>query len=166
MIHGSYKGPSGYEMEERPLTLPEFRLEAQEKNLKSAESYGKACKSLASCPVTYERPRELLCLAGIGAKTVEMLEKKWRAWCVENGRTVDPSPERESSTELKLTQGAKRPLDHDPLRLCLCLEAIWTCRRKRPRPANPKQPKPRLKLLKRTFLSRGLELTPSSLRSS
>lgn len=64
--------------------------------MKSAEAYGKACKSLAACPVTYERPRELICLTGVGAKTVDILEKKWRAWCIENGKPIDPSPESKS----------------------------------------------------------------------
>lgn len=71
----------------------ELRADAQSKNLKSAESYGKACKSLYNCPVTYDRPRDLVCLVGIGAKTVDLLEKKWRAWCVENGRPIEVTPE-------------------------------------------------------------------------
>ncbi|WVR05462.1 hypothetical protein IAU60_002478 [Kwoniella sp. DSM 27419] len=75
--------------------MEELRDAAKEKNLKSAESYTKACKSLQNCPITYNRPRELVVLQGIGEKTVAILEKKWKAWCEENG-VVEESPSAES----------------------------------------------------------------------
>lgn len=78
------------------LTIAEIREDAQAKGLKTAEAYGKGCKSLAACPVTYERPRDLICLTGIGPKTVALLEKRWRAWCMETGRPIDATPDSES----------------------------------------------------------------------
>jgi crossover junction endonuclease MUS81 len=67
------------------LTETELRDAAREKGIKSAESYGKACRSLAACPITYTRPRELTALVGIGDKTAQMLEVRWAAYCKENG---------------------------------------------------------------------------------
>ena len=70
----------------------ELRDEARSKNMKSAETYMKACRSLAACPVKYERPRDLVCLQGIGPKIVAVLEKKWKGWCEENGVEVAKTP--------------------------------------------------------------------------
>ncbi|WRT67289.1 uncharacterized protein IL334_004256 [Kwoniella shivajii] len=64
--------------------MEELRDAAREKNMKSAEGYGKACRSLQNCPVTYSRPRELVVLQHIGEKTVAILEKKWKTYCEEN----------------------------------------------------------------------------------
>ncbi|OCF44157.1 hypothetical protein I317_01949 [Kwoniella heveanensis CBS 569] len=73
--------------------MEELRDAAREKNLKSGEGYAKACRSLQNCPVTYNRPRELVVLQHIGEKTVAILEKKWKAWAEENG-LVEDSPIR------------------------------------------------------------------------
>jgi hypothetical protein len=83
-------------LKQEVLIIAEIREDAQAKGLKTAEAYGKGCKSLAACPVTYERPRDLICLTGIGPKTVALLEKRWRAWCMETGRSIDATPESES----------------------------------------------------------------------
>ncbi|KAK6903081.1 hypothetical protein I203_108343 [Kwoniella mangroviensis CBS 8507] len=64
--------------------MEELRDAAREKNMKSAEGYNKACRSLQNCPVTYTRPRELVVLQHIGEKTVAILEKKWKTYCEEN----------------------------------------------------------------------------------
>ncbi|WVQ98892.1 hypothetical protein IAU59_006023 [Kwoniella sp. CBS 9459] len=73
--------------------MEELRDAAREKNLKSGEVYAKACRSLQNCPVTYNRPRELVVLQHIGEKTVSILEKKWKAWAEDNG-IVEDSPIR------------------------------------------------------------------------
>ncbi|WVW82918.1 hypothetical protein I302_104932 [Kwoniella bestiolae CBS 10118] len=69
--------------------MEELRDAAREKNMKSAEGYNKACRSLQNCPVTYSRPRELVVLQHIGEKTVAILEKKWKVYCEENNIVVE-----------------------------------------------------------------------------
>ncbi|WWC89882.1 uncharacterized protein L201_004810 [Kwoniella dendrophila CBS 6074] len=69
--------------------MEELRDAAREKNMKSAEGYGKACRSLQNCPVTYTRPRELVVLQHIGEKTVAILEKKWKTYCEENNIVME-----------------------------------------------------------------------------
>jgi crossover junction endonuclease MUS81 len=72
-----------------------MRDAAKEKGTKLAEVYHKACKSLQACPVTYDRPRDLVVLAGIGPKTVGILEVRWRKHCEENGIEIAPDVESE-----------------------------------------------------------------------
>ncbi|RXK41085.1 hypothetical protein M231_01716 [Tremella mesenterica] len=71
-----------------------MRDEARSKNLKSGETFAKGCKSLASCPITYPRPRDLVCLRGIGPKIVSVLEKRWKVHCEENGLALPGTPQR------------------------------------------------------------------------
>lgn len=75
----------------------ELRDKAREKGTKAAETYTKACNSLERCPVSYPRPRDLICLTGIGVKTVGILEFKWKKHCEENGLSVPGSPEGEQA---------------------------------------------------------------------
>lgn len=43
-----------------------------------------AARSLRNCPVTYTHPSELLCLEGIGPKTVDALTRRLKEWCLAN----------------------------------------------------------------------------------
>lgn len=79
---------------EIPLTT-ELRDGARERGLKMADVYTKACRSLAACPVSYERPRELAQLKGIGPKTVAILEKRLRTHCEESGEAYPVTPRSE-----------------------------------------------------------------------
>ncbi|WWC69301.1 uncharacterized protein I206_103239 [Kwoniella pini CBS 10737] len=69
--------------------MEELRDAAREKNMKSAEGYNKACRSLQNCPVTYSRPRDLVVLQHIGEKTVAILEKKWKVYCEDNNIVIE-----------------------------------------------------------------------------
>jgi hypothetical protein len=71
---------------------PELRDQAREKGTKAYEVYSKAARSLNACPVTYDRPRDLVCLVGIGPKTVSILEGKWKKHCEENGLPPPGTP--------------------------------------------------------------------------
>ncbi|WWC60941.1 uncharacterized protein I303_103517 [Kwoniella dejecticola CBS 10117] len=100
--------------------MEELRDAAREKNLKSAEGYGKACRSLQNCPVTYSRPRDLVVLQHIGEKTVAILEKKWKVYCEENdiviespvkqnkGKSKPSSSDEESDTSASAVQPKKK----------------------------------------------------------
>lgn len=74
---------------------PELRDSAREKGLKTADVYQKGCRSLAACPIAYDRPRQLVQLQGIGPKTVEILEKKLKAHCEANDLPMPVSPPSE-----------------------------------------------------------------------
>ncbi|ORY28258.1 hypothetical protein BCR39DRAFT_496331 [Naematelia encephala] len=82
--------------------VEELRDQARERGTKAYESYSKAARSLASCPVKYDRPRELVCLAGIGPKTVGILETKFRKYCLDQGLPIPgESPEKRKVTKTK-----------------------------------------------------------------
>ncbi|KAL7424025.1 Crossover junction endonuclease mus81 [Cryptotrichosporon argae] len=68
--------------------VEQLRDDAREKGMRSAETFHKACKSLAACPVAYERPRDLVCLQGIGPKIVGILEQRYKTYCEDNGLPV------------------------------------------------------------------------------
>lgn len=70
----------------------EMRDKAQEKGHKIADVYKKGCRSLAACPVRYERPRDLVQLQGIGPKTVALLDSRLRAHCKETGEAYPETP--------------------------------------------------------------------------
>ncbi|KAL1411098.1 Crossover junction endonuclease mus81 [Vanrija albida] len=74
--------------------LEELRDAAREKGLKTSDVYSKACRSLAACPVPYDRPRELAQLQGIGPKTVALLEARLKKHCEETGALYPASPAR------------------------------------------------------------------------
>lgn len=74
--------------------VEELRDAAREKGSKAYESYSKAARSVQQCPITYARPRDLVVLAGIGEKTANILESKWKKHCEENGLPppAEPAP--------------------------------------------------------------------------
>ena len=90
------------------VAVLELRDKAREKGTKAAETYTKACNSLERCPVSYPRPRDLICLAGIGPKTVSILEVKWKKHCEENGLSLPGTPESEPSGVRRELIGAER----------------------------------------------------------
>ena len=71
---------------------PELRDRARETGSKAYDSYAKATRSISSCPVVYNHPRELMALAGVGVKTVQILETKWKKHCEENGIPIQSTP--------------------------------------------------------------------------
>lgn len=77
----------------------ELRDAAREKGTKMYDVWAKACRSLAACPISYVRPRELTCLANIGPKTASILESKWLKHCEENGLPVESTPQSRCSIE-------------------------------------------------------------------
>jgi crossover junction endonuclease MUS81 len=79
-------------MESESELTPDLRDQARDKGLKIADVYAKGCRSLAACPVAYERPRDLVQLQGIGPKTVGMLETRLKAHCEETGGVYPASP--------------------------------------------------------------------------
>lgn len=79
----------------------ELRDAAREKGTKAYDVYAKAARSLIACPVTYARPRDLVCLVGIGPKTVSILEGKWKTHCEENGLPPPGTPPSGSSHTTK-----------------------------------------------------------------
>ncbi len=92
-LEAPFPGPTGIMMQRSVLTLSELREQARERGSKLAEVYTKASHSLERCPVSYPRPRDLICLAGIGPKTVGILEVKWKKHCEENGLPLIESPD-------------------------------------------------------------------------
>ncbi|WVF72028.1 hypothetical protein IAT40_006840 [Kwoniella sp. CBS 6097] len=111
--------------------MEELRDTAREKNLKSGEGYAKACRSLQNCPVTYNRPRELVVLQHIGEKTVAILEKKWKAWAEENGLEED-SPVRSKN------KGKARASDSDDEEFSPSESSLATKPKKARKPSKPK----------------------------
>lgn len=93
---------SAFKAEETwPDVCQELRDKARERGTKAAETYQKACNSLERCPVSYPRPRDLVCLNGIGPKTVGILEAKWKKHCEENELPLSVSLDNESFPALK-----------------------------------------------------------------
>lgn len=56
--------------------------------------YAKGCRSLAACPISYSRPRDLIQLQGIGPKTVSILERRLKVHCEQTGEPYPASPAR------------------------------------------------------------------------
>ncbi|ORX33412.1 hypothetical protein BD324DRAFT_639692 [Kockovaella imperatae] len=84
--------------------IEELRDAARDKGTKAAESYGKAARSVSSCPTPFTRPRDLIVLQGVGPKIVHILEGKWRTYCEENGLPAPGTPEK-SKGKQKAVQG-------------------------------------------------------------
>ncbi|ODO10868.1 hypothetical protein I350_01467 [Cryptococcus amylolentus CBS 6273] len=114
----------------------EIRDAAREKGSKSAETYSWACKSIALCPVTYARPRDLVCLKSVGDKTVSQLEKRWAEYCKANGKEVPPEPEKPAPKTTKAKDKARAAPDDDD-----GLDEPPKKARKAPAPKTPKASK-------------------------
>ncbi|WVQ71821.1 hypothetical protein IAR50_001363 [Cryptococcus sp. DSM 104548] len=87
----------------------EIRDAALEKGSKSAETYHRACKSIAACPVTYARPRDLVVLRSVGDKTVSQLEKRWAEHCKATGQEIPAEPEKPAPKVVTKAKPKARP---------------------------------------------------------
>jgi crossover junction endonuclease MUS81 len=92
--------------------VSELRDEALAKQKKSSESYQRACMSIEACPVQYARPRDLICLRGVGDKTIKILETRWDKWLIghpEDARSRGALTGREISDSTPLTTASSAP---------------------------------------------------------
>ncbi|EPQ31236.1 uncharacterized protein PFL1_01421 [Pseudozyma flocculosa PF-1] len=69
-----------------------WRDEARERGSKAAQTFNKAYRSLAACPIPFQHPCQTTQLVGIGPTIASRLEQELQKWCDENGETMPERP--------------------------------------------------------------------------
>lgn len=80
-----------------------------------SKNYDRAHKSLASCPMQFSHPSELLLLRFIGPGIVKALEKKLEKYCSANSLPIPPKPP--STTAKRITSSNNSTSDSSPSQL-------------------------------------------------